>query len=92
MATGRSTRRWKTLAANLRASRHPCWLCGQPINYNAADPNDDDAFSVDHVRPLSLYAAGAEDPSNLRASHQRCNKRRGNNEPSPNIGSTSESW
>lgn len=88
---GRTTRRFKALAHALRERHLPCWLCGQPINYEA-DAQDDDAFSVDHVRPVSLDPSGAEDPNNLRPAHQRCNKRRGNRAPTPTIGHNSEQW
>ena len=89
---GRSGRRWKRLSAEQRAKLLPCWLCGQPIDYDQPDPNHDEAFSVDHEKPRSTHPHLAEEPSNLRSAHQRCNKRRGNRAPSPTIGSLSESW
>lgn len=88
---GRSGFRWVKLKANLRAQRRPCWLCGQPINYDL--PADDpESFSVDHMKPRSTHPHLAEDPSNLGATHLRCNKSRGVREPQPTIGATSRNW
>lgn len=88
---GRTTRRWRTLANNLRAQRRPCWLCGQPIDYSLPSTHIA-AFSVDHVQPLSLRPDLAEEPSNLRAAHSRCNKSRGNRQPKPGLGESSTTW
>lgn len=88
---GRTTRRARRNAANLKAGRHPCWLCGQPIDYSLP-PEHPDAFSVDHAKPLSLRPDLAEDPANLRASHSRCNKSRGNKDPKPSLGQQSQQW
>lgn len=63
--------------ADLRARREPCWLCGQRIDYSAR-PFTDDAFEADHVFPVSTHPHLALDPGNLRASHMRCNRARGN--------------
>lgn len=92
MAAGRSGRRWKRLAAEQRAKRLPCCWCRQPINYEAADPNAPDAFSVEHRLPISTHPHLAEEPSNLDSAHQRCNKRRGNRAPTPTLGALSEAW
>ena len=92
VTAGRSGRRWKRLHAEQKAKRLPCCWCGQPINYEAADPNAADAFSVEHKLPLSTHPHLAEDPSNLDSAHQRCNKRRGNGTPAPMLGTLSEQW
>jgi len=87
---GRSGRRWRTLSAQLKAQRLPCWLCGQPINYdNDGDPH---AFTVDHVKPRSTHPELAEDPTNLRPAGARCNKSRGARDPKPGLGTTSRDW
>jgi 5-methylcytosine-specific restriction endonuclease McrA len=69
----------------------PCWLCGQAIDYEAPadDPN---AFTVDHVKPLSLHPDLAEVESNQRAAHRRCNVGRGNRPPQLDIGEPSRCW
>ena len=90
-SAGRSGRRWTRLKEEQRAKRLPCWLCGQPIDY-ALDKSDEDSFSVDHELPLSTHPHLAEEPSNLRSAHLRCNKRRGNRKPQPTIGAPSENW
>ena len=91
MAAGRSGRRWNRLKAEQRGKQLPCWLCGQPIDYTL-DKSSEDSFSVDHEHPLSTHPHLAEEPSNLRSAHLKCNKRRGNRKPNPTIGSPSETW
>jgi len=87
---GRSTRRFRMLAANQRAKRLPCWLCGQPVVY---DNNDDPhSFTVDHEKPLSTHPELAEEPMNLRTAGSRCNSSRGNRPPQPSLGATSRDW
>jgi hypothetical protein len=54
-----------------------CHLCGHPIDNS--DPSGvcgSLAGSIDHVTPKSK--GGTDYPSNLRASHLSCNKKRGN--------------
>lgn len=91
VSAGRSGHNWRKLVANLRAQRRPCWICGQPIDYRLRWP-DPASFSADHAAPLSTYPHLAEDPSNLRASHLRCNTSRGAREPKAQIGITSRNW
>lgn len=88
---GRRGRRWERLKANLRACHHPCWLCGQPIDYGAhhTDPN---SFSVDHIKSRLDYPELREEPTNLAAAHLRCNTGRGTRDPAPTIGSASRRW
>lgn len=88
---GRSTRRFKKLAANLRAQRLPCWLCGQEIDYTAP-PGDPRGFSVEHVWPRGKYRHLAEDPANLRAAHLGCNDAKGEVVEEPGLGPASTQW
>lgn len=88
---GRSTRRFKTLAANLRAQRRGCCICGQPIDYTL-DPKEPGSFTVEHLYPLSTHPHLAEDPANLDASHRGCNSQRGIHEIKPSLGNTSKDW
>ena len=92
---GRSTRRYKTLRADFRRkcrnANAACWLCGNPIDYELTADHPD-CFNVDHAVPKSLRADLAEDPANFRPSHKVCNERRGNDEPTINIGQPSENW
>lgn len=99
---GRSTRRYKTTRAKYRADSkehvnhdgttgRPCWLCGQPIDYDL--PHDHpDAWSLDHAYTVTARPDLAEDPANYRDSHLQCNKQRGDDEPHIQLGSPSEPW
>ncbi|MDN4645373.1 HNH endonuclease [Arthrobacter sp. PsM3] len=88
---GRSGGRWRVLRANQAAKRLPCWICEQPINYNAG-PDNDDSFSVDHFKPRSTHRHLAEEPSNLRSAHLRCNKSRGDRDVKPGLGFVAQTW
>ncbi len=72
-------------------ARPPCWLCGQPIDYDAP-AHDPDALDVDHVKPYSTHPHLALVRSNLRPSHVRCNRSRGARPPRPEIGAVAEEW
>lgn len=86
------TRRFRNLAAMLRRERRTnCWLCLQPIDYDAP-PNEPDAFSADHILPVSTHPDLVNVYSNLAASHSSCNKARGNRMPQPGIGSPEPQW
>lgn len=89
--SGRTSRNFQRLAANLRARRDPCWLCGQAIDYTL-DRSHPDSFTADHEKPLSTHPHLAEEPSNLRAAHRRCNSARGSSSPRPMLGTTSRQW
>ena len=88
---GRRGGRWRKLRADQKAKRLPCWLCGQPIDYDA-DKDNPDSFTVDHEKLRSTHPHLAEEPSNLRSAHARCNKTRGASAPTPVIGVTSRNW
>jgi len=89
--TARRTQRAKRLARDLKARKNPCWLCGLAIDYTLP-PDDDMAFSVDHVKPWSTHPELREDPDNLAAAHSRCNKQRGNKPPPLGLGLLSREW
>lgn len=88
---GRTTASFRRLAASLRREQRPCWLCRQPIDYSAADGHPD-AFTVDHIIPLSIDPSLAEVWTNLDAAHAACNKSRGNRNPKPSIGNGPRQW
>lgn len=69
----------------------PCWLCGQPIDWDAA-PQTPNAFEPDHFHPRSTHPELALDPENLRPSHCSCNRSRQDGMPAPELGMTSEAW
>lgn len=84
MATYRSrydTRAYKKARAQFKAQGQaenaPCWLCGQPIDYNAPKGNPD-AHTLDHLHPVSTAPELHNDPANWRHAHAHCNSKRGN--------------
>lgn len=89
---GRSGRRWRRLAAEVRSRREPCCRCGQPIDYRLTWP-DPRSFSVDHYPyPRSTHRHLAEDPRNLHAAHLSCNQAAGDSGAGPGLGTSSEPW
>ncbi|APT92704.1 hypothetical protein CPHO_07160 [Corynebacterium phocae] len=92
--------RWShTAGQKLRAQylRHckdndlPCWLCGQPIDYNGR-ANSRDSFEPDHFYPRSNHPELALDWDNLRPSHCSCNRSRGNRDAALPLGRRSAAW
>jgi len=74
---GRSTRRWKKLAATQRAKRLGCCYCHQPIDYTLPY-NHRLAFTVAHWLPVATHPHLAETASNIRgAAHRGCNSEAG---------------
>ena len=90
-SAGRTSRRFRKLAAILRRERRDCWLCRQPINYDAK-PGEPDSFTVDHIKPLESHPHLAEVYSNLAAAHWNCNDSKGNRLPAPGLGEVSRQW
>ena len=93
---GRDGRPWRTLASRFerecREAGEACWICGQPIDYEADATVHPDAFQPDHYYPVSTHPELALDPANLRASHRSCNVARGDGPPPLGLGRTSRSW
>lgn len=91
----RSDRRYKKLKADYRTvceeSNAPCWMCGQAIDYAAAD-DEPDAYNLDHFHPWSTHPELRTDPANFRPSHRACNIARGNGDAPLGLGSLSEEW
>lgn len=86
---GRSTRRFKRMAAELRARREPCCLCGQPIDYELQH-NHAGAFTVAHWKSVRDHPQLAEDPDNIRgAAHRGCNSSAGTDSEPLGLGVTS---
>lgn len=83
-------RKFKAECAEINA---PCWLCGQPIDYEAkANTGNPDAFNADHRIPTSVDPDLELDPENFAPAHAGCNKSRGNRLPEFALGNLSESW
>lgn len=87
----RSTRRYKQLREDQRKRRLPCWICGGPIDY-AASKGEPLAFTADHVQPVVTHPERALDPTNIKSAHTRCNSRRQDGPPKPDIGPSSRPW
>lgn len=86
------TRAYKKLTTALRREqRQPCWLCAQPIDYNAP-PHHPDAFTADHIHPVSTHPELALIYGNLAPAHDACNKSRGNRKATANLGNTTNMW
>jgi 5-methylcytosine-specific restriction endonuclease McrA len=79
------------LRADASAQRRPCWLCGQPIDYTLRKP-DPNAFTLDHVKPVSTHPHLEHDPTNHAPAHASCNYRRQDKDPKPTLGATSRRW
>lgn len=71
--------RWKRVAKAQRAKRLPCFLCGQPIDYDLKWP-DPNSFSADHVKPYARHPELRYDPGNVVSTHLRCNQVKSDNE------------
>lgn len=71
-----------------------CWICEQPIDYDAAqdDYRNDSRFQRDHFMVVSEHPHLAEDPDNWRPSHAGCNRARSNKAPSLPLGPRSRRW
>ncbi len=81
----------KTFRAECEAADEPCWICTQRINY-AASQYDEDTFELDHFHPVSTHPELAEDPTNWRAAHRRCNQVRGADTMRAELGTLSRAW
>ena len=81
----------KNYRAKCEAENAPCWLCGQPIDYQAAalHPN---AFEVDHYLPRRDYPELILEETNFRPSHCSCNRSRGARDDILEIGPTTIDW
>lgn len=57
--------------ALIAATKPPCAICGQPIDYTIRYPHPD-AYTLDHVVPVAR--GGSDSLSNKQPAHNRCNK------------------
>lgn len=90
--SGRKGARYRKMRRDQRDKKLPCYICGQPINYGAKDPNADDAFSLDHIKPWEHFPELRTDPANMASTHQLCNKQKGDRELAPGLGNRSREW
>lgn len=91
----RSSRRYKELRTAYRAECQSkalrCWLCQDPIDYTLPREHPE-CFNLDHALPVSQRPDLLLDPANFRPSHKVCNERRGDDEPTIDLGEPSEDW
>ena len=81
-----------TFFTTCKANHTPCWLCGMPIDYDAAPNTTDDSYNLDHLYPVSKHPDLQHDPAGWRPSHTQCNNLRGNRDPHTPIGHQSRHW
>lgn len=87
---GTDGRAWKRLRERVKRHQDTCWICGEPINFDADYPAPD-SFTVDHVEPVAMRPELARTYSNLRAAHAGCNRARGQGD-GPTELTTSRPW
>jgi hypothetical protein len=93
-----NTRRMQVLRPAFRkeceAADLPCWLCNQPIDYDARqdDYKNPSRFQLDHYHPASKRPDLYDDPSNWKPSHSGCNRARGAEAPTAGLRPPSRDW
>ena len=76
-----------------RKNRSVCHICNQRIDYSLKPSSADDSWEPDHVIPVSKRPDLELDLNNVRASHKRCNRARGDGTNGENvIGMQSRVW
>lgn len=82
---GRSGATYRKHRNQMKAERQPCYICREPINYEAK-AGQPDAFELEHILPLSTHPHLAEDPANLGAAHMSCNRSKGTGDAIYSVG------
>ena len=80
-----------------RAANAGCWICEEEgrdptIDYSLGYSTCPDAYEADHYVPVSDHPELEYDLANLRASHQRCNRRRNDRAGINLLGNRSRDW
>ena len=76
-----------------RKARNICHICGQPINYFLQPSSCDEAWEPDHIIPVAMAPDLELDLNNIKASHRRCNRARGDGTNGENVlGMQSRVW
>ena len=75
-----------------RAKAAVCWICKQPIDYEARRSSTDDAWEGDHYHPRKTHPELANEPSNILPAHRKCNRARQAKAGITNLGQTSRKW
>jgi len=76
-----------------RKARAVCHICNQPIDYTLEPSSCPLAWEPDHLIPVSKRPDLELDLNNVSASHQQCNRARGDGTNGENvIGQQSRVW
>ena len=76
-----------------RKARAVCHICGEPIDYFVAPSSTPDSYEPDHLIPVHMRPDLELDLNNIKASHRRCNRQRGDGTNGTNvIGQRSRVW
>ena len=76
-----------------RKAKAPCHICGGSIDYSLRPSSCPDSWEPDHIIPVSKRPDLELDMSNIKASHMRCNRARGDGTNGENdLGMQSRIW
>ena len=76
-----------------RKAKAPCHICGEPIDYFVQPSSTPDSYEPDHIVPVHMRPDLELDLNNIKASHRRCNRQRGDGTNGTNvIGQRSRIW
>lgn len=94
--SGRAGSRWRRvrlLAWNRdRRLKAVCHICGEPIDYTIPASSAPLSWEPDHIVAFSKAPELELDLNNIRPSHMRCNRQRGNGSNDGAIGQRSRIW
>ena len=73
--------------------RAVCHICNEPIDYFVPPSSTPDSYEPDHIIPVHMRPDLELDLTNIKASHRRCNRQRGDGTNGTNvIGERSRKW
>ena len=76
-----------------KKARAVCHICGEPIDYFVPPSSTPDSYEPDHIIPVHMRPDLELDITNIKASHRRCNRQRGDGTNGTNIiGERSRKW
>lgn len=75
-----------------RKQRAPCHICGERIDYSLKPSSAPLAWEPDHLVPFTRAPELELDLNNIKASHTRCNRQRGNGLHDGDLGQRSRIW
>ena len=76
-----------------RKVKAPCHICKQAIDYSLPPSSYPNSWEPDHVVPVAIRPELELDLANIKASHMRCNRARGDGTNGENnIGMQSRIW